>query len=387
MRLEAPLHVHLIDGTYELFRHYYAMPPARDRDGMNVAAVRGVIGSLLGLINRGATHVGVATDHVIESFRNRMWSGYKTSEGIEPDLLKQFGLLEEALSTLGLTVWPMIEYEADDALASAARLAARDERVEQVVICTPDKDLAQSVVGSRIVQLNRRTGVTLDEAGVRARFGVRPASIPDYLALVGDAADGYPGLPGWGAKSSAAVLARFEHLESIPADWRTWGVNAASPAALANTLERERDRAFLFRDLATLRADLDLFESIRCAPMDRTGREIRGVGAAVRRSRGRTAAQETLGRAPLHMVFAAFERPQPIVDAGRAEGAGEDVGPTAVERRPHDAAQGHEPVVDLDDDVRPPLAGARPEGRVLVDLLGNQLLQLVVFQDFRLCRP
>jgi 5'-3' exonuclease len=256
------LHVHLIDGTYELFRHYYAMPPARDRDGMNIAAVRGVIGSVLGLINRGATHVGVATDHIIESFRNRMWSGYKTSEGIEPDLLQQFGLLEESLSALGLTVWPMIEYEADDALASAARIAARDERVEQVVICTPDKDLAQSVVGTRVVQLNRRTGVTLDEAGVTKRFGVRPASIPDYLALVGDSADGYPGLPGWGAKSSAAVLARYEHLENIPADWKTWGVNAANPAALAATLERERDRAYLFRDLATLRADLDLFESI-----------------------------------------------------------------------------------------------------------------------------
>jgi 5'-3' exonuclease len=256
------LHVHLIDGTYELFRHYYAMPPARDRDGMNVAAVRGVIGSVLGLINRGATHVGVATDHVIESFRNRMWSGYKTSEGIEPELLKQFGLLEEALSALGLAVWPMIEYEADDALASAAKLAARDERVEQVVICTPDKDLAQSVTGTRVVQLNRRTNVTLDEIGVMKRFGVRPASIPDYLALVGDTADGYPGLAGWGAKSSAAVLARYEHLEHIPADWRTWGVNAANPAALASTLDRERDRAFLFRDLATLRADLDLFESI-----------------------------------------------------------------------------------------------------------------------------
>ena len=259
---EAPLHVHLIDGTYELFRHYYAMPPARDRDGMNVAAVRGVIGSVLGLINRGATHVGVATDHVIESFRNRMWSGYKTSEGIEPELLKQFGLLEEALSKLGLTVWPMVEYEADDALASAAKLAAMDERVEQVIICTPDKDLAQSVTGTRVVQLNRRTNVTLDEAGVMKRFGVRPRSIPDYLALVGDAADGYPGLAGWGAKSSAAVLARYEHLENIPGDRRTWGVNAANPAALANTLERERDRAFLFRDLATLRADLDLFESI-----------------------------------------------------------------------------------------------------------------------------
>ena len=261
-RYTAFVDVHLVDGTYELFRHFYALPAARDETGRNVAAVRGVVGSLLGMINRGATHVGVATDHVIESFRNRLWHGYKTSAGVEPELLAQFGLLEEALSALGLAVWPMVEYEADDALAAAAKAAAEDPRVARVFVCTPDKDLAQSVVGERVVQLNRRTGIVLNEAGVIAKFGVAPASIPDYLALVGDSADGYPGLPGWGEKSSAAVLARFHHLENIPADWRTWQVNAASPAALSRTLEAQRDRALLFRDLATLRTDIPLFESV-----------------------------------------------------------------------------------------------------------------------------
>ncbi len=208
--------VHLIDGTYELFRHYYALPSARDRDGREVAGVRGVLASILGMIDRGATHVGVATDHVIESFRNRLWTGYKTGAGIEPDLLDQFQLLEDALSAMGVAVWPMVEYEADDALASAAAAAARDTRVDRVIICTPDKDLAQCVRGTRIVQLNRRTRNIRDEAGVVEKFGVPPVSIPDYLALVGDAADGYPGLPGWGAKSAAAILARYGHLESIP---------------------------------------------------------------------------------------------------------------------------------------------------------------------------
>ena len=188
------MHIHLIDGTYELFRHFYAVPSARDEDGREIGAVRGVVGSVLGMINRGATHVGVATDHVIESFRNRLWPGYKTGAGIDPDLLSQFGLLEEALQALGVTVWPMVEYEADDALAAAAVKAAADPRVEQVLICTPDKDLAQCVRGSRVVQLNRRTNVVMDEAGVMGKFGVAPASIPDYLALVGDAADGYPGI-------------------------------------------------------------------------------------------------------------------------------------------------------------------------------------------------
>jgi len=256
------LDVHLIDGTYELFRHYYALPPARDRDGREVAAVRGVLGSVLGMIRGGATHVAVATDHVIESFRNELWAGYKTSEGVAADLLAQFGLLEEALSAAGVTVWPMVEFEADDALAAGAAIAAGDARVERVIICTPDKDLAQCVRGSRVVQLNRRARVTLDEAGVVGKFGVPPESIPDYLALVGDAADGYPGLAGWGAKSTAAVLAKFRHIESIPADWREWSVNAGKASSLAQTLTSERDLALLFRRLATLRTDIALFEDV-----------------------------------------------------------------------------------------------------------------------------
>jgi 5'-3' exonuclease len=254
--------VHLIDGTYELFRHYYAMPPARDADGREVAAVRGVVTSILGLINSGATHVGVATDHVIESFRNRLWRGYKTSAGVERELLAQFRLLEEALTAMGVVVWPMVEFEADDALAAAAEKAARDPQVERVLICTPDKDLAQCVRGTRVVQLNRRTRVIMDEAGVIAKFGVPPASIPDYLALVGDGADGYPGLKGWGAKSTAAVLAKFGHLEAIPEDWRTWRVNATGAATLSATLARERDDAMLFRTLATLRTDIPVFETV-----------------------------------------------------------------------------------------------------------------------------
>jgi 5'-3' exonuclease len=256
------LDIHLIDGTYELFRHFYALPSARDRDGREIAAVRGVVTSVLGMINGGASHVAVATDHVIESFRNQLWPSYKTGEGIDPDLLGQFPLLEEVLAAAGVVVWPMVEFEADDALAAAAAAAAEDPRVERVVICTPDKDLAQCVRGSRVVQLNRRTRVTLDEVGVLGKFGVVPESIPDYLALVGDAADGYPGLEGWGAKSSAAVLSRFVHLESIPADPREWSVNAANAGALARTLARDRDNALLFRTLATLRTDLALFDDV-----------------------------------------------------------------------------------------------------------------------------
>ena len=254
--------VFLIDGTYELFRHFYALPSARDSDGREVAAVRGVIGSILGMIQQGATHIGVATDHIIESFRNDLWPGYKTGEGVDPALLSQFQLLEDALSAMGVAVWPMIEFEADDALASAAAAAARDPRVDRVIICTPDKDLAQCVRGTRIVQLNRRTRETRDEAGVLAKFGVLPESIPDYLALVGDSADGYPGLPGWGPKSTAAVLARYGHLESIPEDCRNWHVNVAQASALAQTLAEQREHAFLFRTLATLRTDIPLFGSV-----------------------------------------------------------------------------------------------------------------------------
>jgi 5'-3' exonuclease len=257
-----PLEVYLVDGTYELFRHFYALPSKRDAAGREVAAVRGVIHSILGMTANGVTHVGVATDHVIESFRNGLWRGYKTSAGVDANLLAQFPLLEEALTALGVVVWPMVEFEADDALAAAAERAAADARVDRVVICTPDKDLSQCVRGTRVVQLNRRTREWRDEAGVVKKFGVPPASIPDYLALVGDASDGYPGLPGWGAKSAAAVLARFGHLDAIPPDFRDWHVNAASPARLAETLVRERERALLFRTLATLRTDVPVFDRI-----------------------------------------------------------------------------------------------------------------------------
>jgi 5'-3' exonuclease len=260
--LERSVEVYLIDGTYELFRHFYALPSARDDDGREIGAVRGVVGSVLGMINGGATHVAVATDHVIESFRNDLWYGYKTGAGVDPDLLSQFPLLEEALASAGIVVWPMIEFEADDALAAGAAAAARDPRVERVIICTPDKDLAQCVHGDRVVQLNRRTRETRNEAGVIHKFGVTPESIPDYLALVGDAADGYPGLRGWGAKSSSAVLAKFRHVEAIPDDWREWRVNAANASALARTLIEERENALLFRTLATLRTDIPLFDDV-----------------------------------------------------------------------------------------------------------------------------
>jgi 5'-3' exonuclease len=258
----AGMEIALVDGTYELFRHYYALPSARDEEGREVAAVRGVLASMLGMIKGGATHLAVATDHVIESFRNQLWPGYKTSEGVEPELLAQFPLLEEVLSAAGIVVWPMIEFEADDAIAAAAVAASKQKDVARVIICTPDKDLAQCVSGSRIVQLNRRTRLTMDEGGVIQKFGVSPESIPDYLALVGDAADGYPGLRGWGAKSSAAVLAKFLHLEAIPKEWRQWGVNVANAFGLAETLSRNWEQALLFRTLATLRTDLKLFDDV-----------------------------------------------------------------------------------------------------------------------------
>ena len=256
------MEVHLIDGTYELFRHFYALPSAKDSEGREVAAVRGVLGSLLGMMRAGTTYIGVATDHVIESFRNQMWPEYKTGEGVDPQLLSQFPLLEEALRALGVVVWAMEEYEADDALASAAFLARDDIRVERVIISTPDKDLAQCVVGTRVVQLDRRRRLERDEQGVIQKFGVKPGSIPDYLALVGDASDGYPGLPGWGAKSASAVLSRFGKLEAIPSDPRDWQVNVSNPKGLSEVLNSKRDLAFLFRDLATLRTDLPLFVTV-----------------------------------------------------------------------------------------------------------------------------
>jgi 5'-3' exonuclease len=256
------MNVVLVDGTYELFRHFYALPPEVDASGQDRAAVRGVLRFVMKLLQNGATHIGVATDHVIESFRNDLWPGYKTGEGIDPRLLGQFVPLERALDALGIAVWPMIDLEADDALASAACKAAADARVEQVFILTPDKDLAQSVVGDRVVQANSRTGAIRNEAGVIAKFGVRPASIPDFLALVGDAADGYPGLPGWGARSAAAVLARFERLEQVPDAAAEWHVNVRSAGQLASTLARNRELVMLFRDLATLRTTAPLFDSV-----------------------------------------------------------------------------------------------------------------------------
>ena len=260
--LTGSLQIHLIDGTYELFRHYYAVPSAVDRDGREVGAVRGVLRSLLAMIGAGATHLAVATDHVIESFRNNLWAGYKTGEGVEPNLLAQFPLLEQVLSSAGIIVWPMVEFEADDALAAAAAIARRDPRVAQVIICTPDKDLAQCVDGDRVVQLNRRKRETLNEAAIIGKYGVKPGSIPDYLALVGDKADGYPGLSGWGVNSTAAVLAKFEHLEAIPRDAGEWHVDVPNTGALASTLREEFDVALLFRTLATLRTDISLFEDV-----------------------------------------------------------------------------------------------------------------------------
>jgi len=248
------LQIYLIDGTYELFRHYYALPSARDQDGREVAAVRGVVRSLLGMINQGATHIAVATDHVIESFRNQLWPGYKTSAGVEPDLLAQFPLLEEMLEAAGFVVWPMVEFEADDALAAAAVAASQDPKVEQVVLCTPDKDLAQCVCGSRVVQLNRRTRTILDEAAVVNKFGVSPASIPDYLALVGDAADGYPGIAGIGKISAVQLLNRYGAIEKFP----------------KAVLGERGVQALLFKKLATLKNDAPLFRDVEqlrwCGP-------------------------------------------------------------------------------------------------------------------------
>jgi 5'-3' exonuclease len=249
------MQVHLVDGTYELFRHHFAVPSHLDPNGMEVAAVRGVVGTVLTMLEDGATHLGVATDHVIESYRNDLWPGYKTSAGMEPVLLAQFPLLEDALVALGVSVWPMVDQEADDALAAAAAIAAADARVEKVLVCTPDKDLAQCVTDPRVAQLDRRNGRMLDEAAVREKFGVSPASIPDWLALVGDSADGFPGLPGWGAKSAATVLARYEHVDAIPESAGDWDVAVRGATKLAATLSAQRAAAELFLTLATLRTD------------------------------------------------------------------------------------------------------------------------------------
>ncbi len=256
------MNVHLVDGTYELFRHYYAVPSRLDANGVEVGGLVGVLNSISSMFKEGVTHIGVATDHVIESFRNDLYPGYKTGEGIEPALWNQFHPLEDALRAFGVVVWAMVDQEADDALAAAAAKAAADKRVERVFICTPDKDLAQSVVGDRVVQYDRRNRALRNEAGVREKFGVGPASIPDYLALVGDSADGFPGLAGWGEKSAAALLARYEHLEAIPKDESKWEASVRGAAKLAASLRDHFDDALLFRTLATLRTDAKVFDDL-----------------------------------------------------------------------------------------------------------------------------
>jgi 5'-3' exonuclease len=255
--------VHLIDGTFELFRSYYGSPSSKTPDGFEIGAVRGLLRSLLALLGEpGVTHVAIAFDHVIESFRNELYAGYKTSEGIDPKLFAQFHPAEDACRALGIVTWPMVEFECDDALAAAAARFAGQSEVEQVVICSPDKDLAQCVRGTRVVCLDRMRRKVLDEDGVRAKFGVGPESIPDWLALVGDAADGYPGIPRWGAKSASAVLGVYGHLERIPDDPRTWTIAVRGAASLAASLREHRDAALLFRRLATLRTDVPLAESL-----------------------------------------------------------------------------------------------------------------------------
>lgn len=254
--------IYLVDGTYELFRYFFAVPSAKDGSGQEIGAVRGVLGSILSMIESGVTHVGVATDHVVESFRNDLYPGYKTAEGVDPALLSQFPILEESLQAMGVLVWPMIEFEADDALASAAERSAADKAVGKIFICTPDKDLGQSVSGTRVVQLDRRRNIVRDEAGVIEKFGVGPESIPDYLAVVGDSADGYPGIKGWGEKAAAGVLSQYGHLEEIPKDWRSWDASIKRARPLSESLFGAWDDALLFRTLATLRRDVPVFGDV-----------------------------------------------------------------------------------------------------------------------------
>ncbi|MEQ8718054.1 MAG: 5'-3' exonuclease H3TH domain-containing protein [Acidimicrobiales bacterium] len=253
------MEVHLVDGTYELFRYFFALPSHVDGSGREVAATRGVLGSIAGLVESGATHVGVATDHVIESFRNDLYPGYKNGEGIDPQLRSQFALLETVLAAAGFTVWAMVEHEADDALASAAAVASADSRVRRAVICTPDKDLGQCVTrDGRVVQLDRRRDLLIDHDGVVDKFGVEPGSIADYLGLVGDSADGFPGLPGWGAKSASTVLARYGHIEDIPTDAADWDVKVRGAQKLATTLAADLADALLFRRIATVERDVEV---------------------------------------------------------------------------------------------------------------------------------
>ena len=255
--------IYLVDGTYELFRHHFGAPPKKAFDGREVGATIGLLKSLLALLARpGVTHVAVAFDHVIRSFRNDLFAGYKSGEGVDPALLAQYPLAEEAVSALGLVVWPMVEFEADDALASAAARFKNEPTADQIVICSPDKDLAQEVSGSRIVCWDRRRDIVVDEAGVQEKFGVHPQSIPDWLALVGDSADGFPGIPGWGAKSASVVLSRYEHLESIPGDTQGWGLGLNRAARLAESLAQHKTDAMLYRQLATLREDVPIQETL-----------------------------------------------------------------------------------------------------------------------------
>jgi len=254
--------VYLIDGTYELFRHFFAVPSSKSDSGQEIGAVRGVLISVFSMMESGATHLGVATDHVVESFRNDLFPDYKTSEGVAPELLSQFPILEAALESMGVLVWPMTYFEADDALASAAAKAAADEGVQQVVICTPDKDLAQCVVGTRVVQLDRRRNILRDEAGVVEKFGVKSESIPDYLAVTGDTADGYPGICGWGPKAASLALSKYRHLEQIPKDWQHWDPSIKRARPLAESLFGAWNEALLYRTLATLRFDAPVFNAV-----------------------------------------------------------------------------------------------------------------------------
>src|SRR5258707_5572195 len=277
--------VHLIDGTYELFRYFFAVPSMTDANGQEVGAVRGLLTSVLSKIEQEPRHLGFATDHLVESFRNDLYAGYKTSEGVPPELLSQFPILEEALEAMGVVVWPMVAFEADDALASAAAKAAQDERVQRVLICTPDKDLSQCIVGTRVVQLDRRRDILRDEAGVIAKFGVKPQSIPDYLAVVGDSADGFPGVAGWGAKAAALTFSQYAHLEDIPKDWQVWHPSIKKARLLSESLFAAWNDAVLFRTLATLRLDVPVFERVedlrRKGPAPNFGGNCRRIKAPV----------------------------------------------------------------------------------------------------------
>ena len=260
------MNIHLVDGTYELFRNHFGAPPKKAPDGREVGATLGLLRSLLMLLTSpDVTHVGVAFDHVIESFRNELYTGYKTGEGVDPDLLAQFPLAEEAVSALGVVVWPMVEFEADDALGTAAARFKKNKSVDQILICSPDKDLAQLVEGTKIVCWDRRREIIIDEAGVVEKYGVSPQSMPDWLALVGDSADGYPGIPGWGAKSASVVLSHYKKMESIPDDPLKWKVSSISPGralSLAQSLSQRREEALLYKKLATVREDVPLTEKL-----------------------------------------------------------------------------------------------------------------------------